>query len=482
LSFEDIKSARLVSREMAFGLERYFKERVGPSFFNSIFSEGAWKEKSVSLEKYAGDARRVNLHNCHLTKECVAFIVRTFPKLETLDISFSFPEKDGLEPLERCASLRAFIAQQTPIQALPAFYEKGRKIEHIDLSFCTEIPSEYFRKFPYFRNLRILSLSGTHLSTIYPLVLHRRQLRELSLASCSFFLLWNHDIDFPQLEALDLSSNGTILFPGFVRGCRETLRSLNLSDCESLSAEAFLQMPPLPQLQRLFLRGAKIDRLNPFLQSQDLREIDLSGTNIQSVNFAGNLLGFPALDRFAQLRKLIAKESEITLDNIRPLRDRLEVLDLSDNFWVFEEENKPFPQMPRLRELFLRNSALGRIKLRSLLNSKNIEVLDISGTERTKEEFAALQALEKLSTLCLEECETFPFDVLSKNRALTSLRIGRVPPECPNYRHIASLHQVEKLTIDGKPFSGHVGRKKIRKLFGVKKADNESGGEKALSF
>lgn len=267
-------------------------------------------------------------------------------------------------------------------------------------------------------NLETLNLAGNPLGTFNgnsdSLLLISGSLKKLDLSNCQIHKITSVMLNgLISLEHLILSSNPLYTLPDLRA---DKLTSLDVSDCKlaMLRRGVFAQMPLLTFVNfsgnhRLSL----VQRNEEFVESESLRQIDLSKCNMNAVE----LKGFPNLTMANLNGNLI---TELT-DNIFKNNVLIENLDLSSNA-ISRITVKAFQWLKRIRsvdlslnmiryierETFEHNSQLGSINLsRNFMarlkqfTSQSLTFLNMSRCEITKIDADAIDGFPEIIELDL---------------------------------------------------------------------------------
>ncbi|CAL6005771.1 leucine-rich_repeat protein [Hexamita inflata] len=206
----------------------------------------------------------------------------------------------------------------------------------------------------------------------------------------------------------------------------ESIKDLLLNNCILKSVDAF-QLPNLEILGISYFSAVNMDNINQF---QNLKELDLSGSQRIDLSLLQDLTQITSLKFLAQLEKL--NMNNCNLNNINVLRylTNLKELDLGDNDRI--DDITPLGNLLQLRILNLQHCCLTNVEaLQFLLNleelnlSKNLNTFSDKVIQRTGYlDTTPLQYLTKLTTLNLNSCIKLQLGSLSKLTNLDQLYIS----------------------------------------------------------
>lgn len=147
------------------------------------------------------------------------------------------------------------------------------------------------------------------------------------------------------------------------------------------TADVAQQIPGLPpQLPHLNCEGCELDSLTPLFRFRDLRVLNISGTQITSLD---------GIAHFAQLELLYADFCSIA--ELAPLAalSKLRALDLSCSFVDFHDMT-PLGQLSSLERLYLAQTSTDSIGC--LLALPRLKLLSLANTLVSQAEIAAFRA------------------------------------------------------------------------------------------
>ncbi|KAL5551409.1 hypothetical protein UlMin_001585, partial [Ulmus minor] len=223
------------------------------------------------------------------------------------------------EAFENKQNLRFLDMSGTGIFHLPSYLKSMSSLEVLNLSSTSSLPDMKEITFDSFKKLQFLDLSNTILETIPPLS-NLGSLRKLFLRNCV------HLKELPEMKGLEKLEVFELTQAPEVKEIPKLSASKNLQQVLLQGCEKIETLPNLGDLEKLEvvnLSGCKALKELQGQFSERIRELDLSGTKIESLP--------PTLSKLSNLRKLLLKDCSELKGSLQPLESlsELEELDLS---------------------------------------------------------------------------------------------------------------------------------------------------------
>jgi len=227
--------------------------------------------------------------------------------------------------------------------------------------------------------------------------------------------------NLPSLGHIDLSKNNiyAITANAFV----DTSRLSNVSlDENRLSKVPVDIMSNLSNLRSLMLAHNSIGKLHALLQLQSVNVLNLTGNSISDIVDG-------AFNRTPQIRELYLDENQLTRIKLLMFSGLryLTHLDLSDNL-ISTIDVGSFLSMSRLVYLSLRGNQLTSLEPETFIHLYSIRILDISANRLVSHIAEAVQRLYPLQELILDDNDITSFDVnllANSEQALRLLSLRR---------------------------------------------------------
>lgn len=330
--------------------------------------------------------------------------------------------------ISKCSKLEKILFTDSDITTLPNDFHKLKNLTTLDLSRNKASSFELPAKFYELPNLAYLNLASANLTNKSIEILSKlNKLKFLDLSENDNIsnLPSNFFDEMPDLAVINLNAMEFTKLPNF-----QKLNKLEVLDISFTSAiQIFeLDLAKHPHLQKINLyglddlskcdiKGVSTSLISFAISSDSLTELPaaiINSPNIQELEIEGIKLDkFPNLIALPHLYKLTLHGLK-KLTNVENLKkcSRLETLDISLCFSLFEKDMEFLGGFKQLKTLNLTNNAIKALP-ESINNLKKLQFIDLSINKLTSIPTTWISACSKLRTLDLSG-NNFPADVKAR--------------------------------------------------------------------